>query len=334
MKKIVTLSHGSGGKATQDFIKGHILSRFDFPPLEELLDSALLEFSGRLAFTTDAFVVRPIFFPGGDIGKLAVSGSVNDLAAVAAQPLFLSVSLILEEGLELEELDLVLESMKKTCDDVGMKLATGDTKVVEKGAGDKIYISTSGIGARKQNPDPRPGLIRPGDLILVTGGIGEHGIAVLQARERFFKDLEVNSDCAPLWPLVEILLKEGVKIHAMRDPTRGGLATALSELARESNLCLEIEEEKIPVQETVRGACEMLGLDPLYLACEGRMIIILPPEDSLKGLNLLKEHPLGRGAVSIGRCLEKPPGIALLSTKIGGRRVLSPLAGEQLPRIC
>jgi len=333
-KEIITLAHGSGGRPTQDLIERHILPRFDSTPLKQLLDSALLECSGRLAFTTDAFVVHPIFFPGGDIGKLAVSGSINDLAAVAAEPLFLSASLILEEGLEVEELDRVLESMSRTCKEAGVALVTGDTKVVEKGAGDKLYISTSAIGVRRQIPDPQPALISPGDAILVTGPIGEHGMAVLQARESFFCNLELQSDCAPVWPLIDSLLKAGLKINAMRDPTRGGLATTLAELARESGLCLQAEEDKIPIGETVRAACDMLGLDPLYLACEGRMVIILPKKNAEKALTVLKGHPLGTQAMLIGECLEKPEGVALLSTRIGGRRVLAPLSGEQLPRIC
>jgi len=333
-KEIITLQHGSGGRPTQELIERHILPRFSSPALRQLLDSALVECSGRIAFTTDAFVVRPIFFPGGDIGKLAVSGAVNDLAAVAAEPLFLAASFVLEEGLEVEELDRVLESMSKTCKEAGIALVAGDTKVVEKGAGDKIYISTSAIGVRKQNPDPQPALISPGDAIIVTGPIGEHGMAVLQARENFFRDLELESDCAPIWPLIDSLLKAGLKISAMRDPTRGGLATTLSELARDSRLCLEVDEGKIPIGKTVQAACDMLGLDPMYLACEGRMVIVLPQESAGRALEVLRGHPLAQNAALIGECLGEPQKAALLSTRIGGRRILQPLSGEQLPRIC
>lgn len=333
-KGIITLAHGSGGKPTQDLIINHILPRFDSPALKQLLDSALLECPGKIAFTSDAFTVRPIFFPGGDIGKLAVSGSVNDLAAMAAEPLFLSASFILEEGLEIEELDLVLESMSKTCEETGIALVTGDTKVVEKGAGDKLYIATSAIGIRRQSPDPQPSLILPGDAILITGPIGNHEIAVLQAREHFFRELKLESDCAPVWPLIDSLLEAGLRVKAMRDPTRGGLATTLAELARASRLCLQIEESRIPVESGVKAACEMLGLDPLYLACEGRMIIIVSQESVQEALSVLKKHPLGTQAALIGKVLEKPEGVALLSTRIGGRRLLMPLSGEQLPRIC
>jgi len=333
-KEIITLQHGSGGRPTQELIERLILPRFSSPALRQLLDSALVECSGRIAFTTDAFVVRPIFFPGGDIGKLAVSGAVNDLAAVAAEPLFLAASFVLEEGLEVEELDRVLESMSKTCKEAGIALVAGDTKVVEKGAGDKIYISTSAIGVRKQNPDPQPALISPGDAIIVTGPIGEHGMAVLQARENFFRDLELESDCAPIWPLIDSLLKAGLKISAMRDPTRGGLATTLSELARDSRLCLQVDEGKIPIGKTVQAACDMLGLDPMYLACEGRMVIVLPQESAGRALEVLRGHPLAQNAALIGECLGEPQKVALLSTRIGGRRILQPLSGEQLPRIC
>jgi hydrogenase expression/formation protein HypE len=333
-KEIITLQHGSGGRPTQELIERLILPRFSSPALRQLLDSALVECSGRIAFTTDAFVVRPIFFPGGDIGKLAVSGAVNDLAAVAAEPLFLAASFVLEEGLEVEELDRVLESMSKTCKEAGIALVAGDTKVVEKGAGDKIYISTSAIGVRKQNPDPQPALISPGDVIIVTGPIGEHGMAVLQARENFFRDLELESDCAPIWPLIDSLLKAGLKISAMRDPTRGGLATTLSELARDSRLCLQVDEGKIPIGKTVQAACDMLGLDPMYLACEGRMVIVLPQESAGRALEVLRGHPLAQNAALIGECLGEPQKVALLSTRIGGRRILQPLSGEQLPRIC
>ena len=333
-KEIITLQHGSGGRPTQELIERLILPRFSSPALRQLLDSALVECSGRIAFTTDAFVVRPIFFPGGDIGKLAVSGAVNDLAAVAAEPLFLAASFVLEEGLEVEELDRVLESMSKTCKEAGIALVAGDTKVVEKGAGDKIYISTSAIGVRKQNPDPQPALISPGDVIIVTGPIGEHGMAVLQARENFFRDLELESDCAPIWPLIDSLLKAGLKISAMRDPTRGGLATTLSELARDSRLCLQVDEGKIPIGKTVQAACDMLGLDPMYLACEGRMVIVLPQESAGRALEVLRGHPLAQNAALIGECLGEPQKVALLQTRIGGRRILQPLSGEQLPRIC
>jgi hydrogenase expression/formation protein HypE len=333
-KEIITLAHGSGGKPTQDLIENHILPRFGNPALKQLLDSALLECPGRIAFTSDAFTVRPIFFPGGDIGKLAVSGSVNDLAALAAEPLFLSASFILEEGLEIGELDEVLESMSKTCAETGIALVTGDTKVVEKGAGDKLYIASSAIGIRRQNPDPHPSLISPGDAILITGPVGDHEIAVLQAREHFFRELELESDCAPLWPLIKSLLAAGLKVKAMRDPTRGGLATVLAELARASRLCLQIEESRVPVKSSVLAACEMLGLDPLYLACEGRMVIIVSEESAQEALTILRAHPLGAQAAIIGEVLEKPEGRALLSTRIGGRRILAPLSGEQLPRIC
>lgn len=331
---VITLAHGGGGKLTEELVREHFLPHFQNQELAELLDSAILPLTGSLAFTTDAFVVRPIFFPGGDIGKLAVCGAVNDLAAVAAQPLFLSASFIIEEGLSLNLLDRVLDSMGQVSREVALKLVCGDTKVVEKGAGDQLYISTSAIGILKQNPPPTPRLIQKGDAIVLSGAVGEHGLAVLQAREHFFGELNVASDCAPLWPLVEKLLLEGVEIHAMRDPTRGGLATIVAELARTSNLAFVLEEDKIPVGSAVQAACNMLGLDPLYLANEGKMLFVVPGRIGEKVQEILQSHPLAREARIIGEVCAEPQGIALLRGKVGGTRLLEAVAGEPLPRIC
>ncbi len=331
---IITLAHGGGGKLTEELVRKHFLPPFRNQELVELLDSAVISAPGLLAFTTDAFVVRPIFFPGGDIGKLAVCGAVNDLAAVAAQPLFLSASFIIEEGLPLAVLDRLLDSMATTSREVSLKLVCGDTKVVEKGAGDQLYISTSAIGIVKQNPPPAPRLIQEGDDIVLSGRVGEHELAVLQARENFFQELDVLSDCAPLWPLVEILLREGVEIHAMRDPTRGGLATVAAELARSSNLALILEEDKIPIGATVQSACNMLGLDPLYLANEGKMLFIVPGRAGERVQAILRSHPLSRDTRVIGEVRKCPEGAALLRGKTGGTRLLESIAGELLPRIC
>lgn len=333
--EIITLAHGSGGKLTQELIEDHFLPRFKSKTLSELLDSALIYPPAcKLAFTTDAFVVKPPFFPGGNIGKLAVCGSVNDLTCVGAKPLFMSLSFILEEGLKLSDLDIILDSIGQNAEELGIEIVCGDTKVVEAGSADKIFISTSAIGLRQMAEDPAPSSIIPGDKILLTGPIGDHGMAVLQARENFFQSLDLISDCAGLWPVISSLIEQGIKIHAMRDPTRGGLATILAELARSSGFCVEVKDNLIPVRETVGAACQMLGIDPLFLACEGRMVIVVAKEDEEKALGILRKNPLSSEATCIGACLSEPKERALLLTEIGGKRILEPLTGEQLPRIC
>jgi len=330
----ITLAHGGGGRLTQQLIEEHFLPRFTNATLRAMLDSALIPAHGRLAFTTDGFVVQPIFFPGGDIGRLAVCGAVNDLAAVGAEPLWLAASFILEEGLPFDQLDQILDSMAATAREAGIVLVAGDTKVVERGAGDRIYIVTSAIGEPRLDPSPQPCLIRPGDAILVSGFLGEHGIAVLQAREHFFDELPVVSDCAPLWPLVRGLAEAGVTPHALRDPTRGGLATVVAELSCACGLAFSLDEDTIPVRGPVQTACEILGLDPLYLANEGKLVVVLPEALAERALEILRSCPLGRDACRIGAVLEDTSGLALLRSRIGGTRILESLSGEQLPRIC
>lgn len=331
---VVTMAHGSGGKLTQELIEEHFWPRFTNPALDSFLDSSILEVQREIAFTTDAFVVKPIFFPGGTIGKLAVCGTINDLASVGAQPVYLSASFILEEGLTWKELDAVLDSMAEAANEAKVKLVAGDTKVVERGAGDKIYISTSGIGYPKVDPVPQPRRMENGDAILITGSIGNHGLAVLQARNSFFTNLPVESDCAPLWGLVEALLTAKIPIHAMRDPTRGGLATVASELAQASQLAVTLQEDRIPIDAPVQAACDMLGLDPLTLANEGKLVIIVPYAAVNEALSVLHRHRYGRRAERIGDVQCQPEGLALLRSRIGGTRILESLSEELLPRIC
>jgi hydrogenase expression/formation protein HypE len=331
---VVTLAHGSGGKLTRQLIEEHFWPRFTNPALDSFLDSSILEVEEEIAFTTDAFVVKPIFFPGGNIGKLAVCGTINDLASVGAQPVYLSASFILEEGLAWTELDAVLESMAVTANEAKVRLVAGDTKVVERGAGDKIYISTSGIGYRRVDPVPQPKRMENGDAILITGAIGNHGLAVLQARNSFFTKLPVESDCAPLWGLVEALVTAKIPIHAMRDPTRGGLATVANELAQASRLAVTLQEDQIPIDVPVQAACDMLGLDPLTLANEGKLVIIVPSAAANEALRVLHLQNYGCRAKRIGDVQCQPEGLALLRSRIGGTRILESLSGEPLPRIC
>ncbi|MBX6423718.1 hydrogenase expression/formation protein HypE [Thermosulfurimonas sp. F29] len=331
---IVLLDHGSGGRATHNLIREVFLSAFSGG--KELLDAALLgEVAGPLAFTTDGFVVDPIFFPGGDIGSLAVHGTVNDLAMAGAEPLYLSCGFILEEGLPLEELRRVVTSMARAARDLGIPIVCGDTKVVPRGKGDRIYITTTGLGRIRLSPPPHPERIRPGDVVLVSGPVGEHGLAVLAAREGL-PLTGLKSDSAPVWPLVKVLLEKlGAELHALRDPTRGGLATTLNELAEEAGACFLVEEAEIPLSPAVRGGSEILGLDPLYLACEGRFVAVVSERAAPQALEILKSFPEAREARIIGRVEERkgrPP--VILRTRVGGERVLPVLTGEPLPRIC
>ena len=326
------MAHGGGGEETQELIKNLFIKYFSNPILEALEDSATLEVSGKVAFTTDGFTVSPIFFPGGDIGKLAVAGTVNDLTAVGAKPLYLAVSFIIEEGLELSQLERVVKSMAETARKVGVQIVTGDTKVVPRGAVDKLFITTSGIGkVLKEGISARN--LKVGDQIIVSGTVGDHGACIFALREGL--DFEgLKSDCAPLWELIEPLLKEGIEIHAMRDPTRGGLAAVLNEWAQSSKVAIYVEEEKIPVDEKVLGLCEFLGIDPYTLASEGRMVIAVPPHEVERTIKLLKEHPLGKDASVIGEVKENPKGRVIIKTPYGVERFLEPPTGEILPRIC
>lgn len=325
----ISLELGSGGKMMRDFIDKHIVGSFNNPWLNPLSDSALLP--EGIAFTTDSYVVDPIFFPGGDIGTLCVNGTVNDLVVSGAEPRYLSLGLILEEGLELEDLEKILHSIGKAAQEAGVCITTGDTKVVRRGQGDKIYINTSGMG--KVLAVPTLESARPGDRIIVTGTLGEHSLAVMLARGDFGLETEAVSDCAPLNFLLP-LWNRGVRW--MRDITRGGLATVLSELAEKLSHAVVIEEEHIPISRAVRGATELLGIDPLYLACEGRAVLLVPESDAESLLQQIRSQPLGAGAAVIGRIDDREgrAGEMLLSTVSGGLRLLEPLTSELLPRIC
>ena len=296
---------------------------------------AVLEAGGaRLAFTTDSYVVKPLFFPGGDIGKLAVCGTLNDLAMCGARPLALSAGFILEEGLPLETLRRVVLSMGETARAAGVPIATGDTKVVDRGQGDGLFINTAGIGLVPAGVRIHPDAVQPGDVVLLNGDVGRHGTCIMAGREGLAFDSELQSDCAPLHTAVQRLLENGIAVHGLRDCTRGGLATTLVEIARARGLRIHLDGPAIPVREDVRGACEMLGLDPLYVANEGRFIALVPPDQAEQALALLRQDPQGAGAVRIGSVLNESPGLLTLRSEIGSTRVLDMLSGEQLPRIC
>lgn len=336
--ELILLGHGSGGSLTRSLIEDVFVSAFDNPILSPLNDQAILNVTGaggsRLAFTTDSYVVDPIFFPGGDIGKLSVCGTINDLAVGGAKPLYLSASFIIEEGLPLRELDRVVRSMALTAKAAGVMIVTGDTKVVERGKGDKLFINTTGIGSLDDSIDLSPTLIRPGDLIIVSGTIGDHGIAILTHREGIDMQAPIESDCAPLHELINDMLSVSNGIKTMRDATRGGIATVLNEFAATSGCAILITECDIPVKDAVRGACEILGFDPLYLANEGKLVAVVSECSAEKTLSVMKQNLLGRDAAIIGRVVEEPAGKVLLETPIGNKRILGMLSGEQLPRIC
>jgi hydrogenase expression/formation protein HypE len=333
----ITLSHGSGGKAMHDLIEAVFLRAFDNPLLAAREDQAVFHLDGasRLAFTTDSSVVKPLFFPGGDIGKLAVHGTINDLAVSGAEPLYLSAGFILEEGLEVELLERIVASMRGAADAAGVRIVTGDTKVVERGKADGVYINTTGVGVFRREVELSAARIRAGDVVLVSGPIGDHGVAVLIARGDLELESDLQSDTAPLHELVGTLLDavpEGVR--ALRDATRGGVATVLVEMALRSETCAILDETAIPVRPEVRGACEILGLDPLYVANEGKVVAVVAPEVAAESLAALRAHPLGRDAAIIGEVRAEPAGMVFLRTVSGGTRVVDMLAGEQLPRIC
>jgi hydrogenase expression/formation protein HypE len=318
-----------------ELIESLFLPAFSNTPLSSRHDGAVIEIGGsRLAFTTDSFVVRPLAFPGGDIGTLAVNGTVNDLAMCGARPLYLSAGFILEEGLAMATLEAVVGSMRRAALAAEVSLVTGDTKVVDKGKGDGIFINTAGIGLVESPRPVGPGEVQPGDAVIVSGDLGAHGIAVLSVREGLEFEAAIESDCAPLWRPVQALLEAGVEIHCLRDLTRGGLSSALNEIALAARLALRVEEARIPVCEAVSGACEMLGLDPLYVACEGRFAAIVAPRDSARAVEVLRRFPVSAAAAEIGRVEDGPPGTVILRSRIGASRVLDMLSGEQLPRIC
>jgi hydrogenase expression/formation protein HypE len=331
----IVLGHGSGGRLTSELITRLFLPAFPGEVLAALEDQATVRAgSARLAITTDGFVVKPLFFPGGDIGKLAVHGTVNDLAVGGAQPLFLAAAFILEEGLPIADLQRIVTSMRAACEEAGVQLVTGDTKVVDRGKGDQIFITTTGIGLVPEGRKLSISAARPGDAVLVSGTLGDHGIAIMSVREGIEFETVLESDCAPLTGLVSAMLAASPAIRCMRDPTRGGLSSALNELAAASRVGVELEEAAIPLRPAVRGACEMLGLDPLYVACEGKLVAVAPEAEAPKVLAAMRAHPLGHDAAKVGRIVEDHPGLVTLRTLVGGERVVAMLAGEQLPRIC
>jgi hydrogenase expression/formation protein HypE len=336
----ITLAHGSGGKAMRDLIDEIFVSNFDNPILSQLEDQAtfnlasLMQQGDRLAFTTDSYVVDPLFFPNGDIGKLAVNGTVNDLAVSGAKPLYLSCSVIIEEGLPVDTLRRVAESMKAASKKAGVQIVTGDTKVVERGAADKLFINTAGIGVIPAGVAISAHNIQPGDAVIINGELGNHGAAILIARGELALSSNIESDCQPLNNLVETILSVCPKVHAMRDATRGGLATVLNEFAISSDVGIRIDEQSIPIREEVKGVCEILGLDPLYLANEGKLVVIVGRENAETVLSAMKSHPDGKDACIIGEAIPSPSGVVLLKTAFGAERIVDMLVGEQLPRIC
>jgi len=333
----IVLAHGGGGRLTHQLIEKIFMPAFSNDMLEQRHDGAVLPVNGsRLAFTTDSFVVRPLIFPGGNIGDLAVYGTVNDLAMCGARPLYLSAGFILEEGLEMDTLRAVVSSMQQAAAKANVKLVTGDTKVVDKGKGDGIFVNTSGIGLIEANVRGSigPASVQVGDAVIVSGDLGRHGIAILSVREGLEFESPILSDTDSVWPAVEALLNAGIEIHCLRDLTRGGLATTLNEIAGDRNVCIQLEETLIPVDETVQSACEILGLDPLYVANEGRFAVFVPAAQAESALAVMKNVPVSAGSVRIGNVEESPGRTVVLQSRIGGNRVVDMLSGEQLPRIC
>jgi len=331
----VLLAHGGGGKLTQQLIERMFVPQFDNAMLSRQHDGAVFSAgSARLAFSTDSYVVSPLFFPGGDIGELAVNGTVNDLAMCGAEPLHLSCALIIEEGLPMEDLWKVVLSMQRAATAAGVTIVTGDTKVVDRGKGDRLFINTSGIGTIDGPIDIGPHRARVGDQIIINGPVGVHGIAIMSVREGLEFESEIRSDTAPLNGLTREILRAGEDVHVLRDPTRGGLASALNEIAAGAHLGIQIAEEAIPIGEDVRGACEILGLDPLYVANEGKLLAFVEKSRVKEVLEAMRRHPLGKDAAVIGEVVQAHPGVVIMKSRIGGTRVVDMLSGEQLPRIC
>jgi len=331
----IRLDHGSGGKLSHKLIEELFLPHFMNDTLRKLDDSAVLIFSHKkIAFTTDSYIIDPLFFPGGDIGKLAVCGTVNDIAMSGAVPMYLSAGFIIEEGFPICDLERIIISMKKTAAEADIDIVTGDTKVVPKGKADKLFINTAGIGIIPDNVDISSGNAQIGDTIIVSGYIGDHGIAVMSEREELSYKTEIASDVAPLHAIIKYLIQSGIEIHVLRDPTRGGLASSLNEIAAKSDVSITIEEEKIPVRKEVASACELLGFDPLYVANEGKFIAFIPARHAAGALEIIKEHEYGKNAAIIGKVTEEPRKRVILHTVIDGKRIIDMLTGEQLPRIC
>jgi len=331
----ILMGHGSGGRMTQELVEGLFKRTWSNPYLDQMLDGAVLEVGGRrIAVTTDSYVVTPLFFPGGDIGKLSVCGTVNDLVACGAKPLYLSAGFIIEEGFPIDDLERIAFSMGGIAREAGVHLVTGDTKVVEKGKADGVFINTTGIGIVRDGVDYRPVRLEPGDAVIVTGKVGEHGLAILAQREGLNFSTPVTSDCQPLHRLGEILARYGPAVKCLRDPTRGGVATVLNELAQQSGRGLVVREGDIPLDPVVAGACEMLGLDPLYLGNEGKMVVIVAEQAAAAVLDDLRRLPETRDSAIVGYVTGEVPNMVLAETELGARRILSLLESDQLPRIC
>jgi len=331
----VDMTHGSGGRAMAQLIEEMFVKYFDNELLRQANDQAVFEVpAGRMVMSVDGHVIAPIFFPGGDIGSLSVHGTVNDVAMSGARPLYLSAGFILEEGYPLADLERIVQSMAKAASHAGVPVITGDTKVVEKGKGDGVFITTTGIGVVPEGINISGDLARPGDAILVNGSMGDHGVAIMSSRENLEFETTIESDSAALHGLIADMVEAVPGIHCLRDPTRGGLATTLNELALQSGVGMKLQEPAIPVKPAVTAACELLGLDPLYVANEGKLICICPQQDAQRVLEVMQAHPLGQHAAIIGEVVEDPDGFVQMETSFGGSRVVDWLAGEQLPRIC
>jgi hydrogenase expression/formation protein HypE len=331
----VLMAHGGGGRLSNQLIEKMFFSQFDNHLLEQAHDGAILNLnSGNIAFTTDSFVVHPIFFPGGNIGELAVNGTVNDLVCCGAKPLYLSLAFIIEEGLLMSDLWEITKSIKSAADKANVKIVTGDTKVVDKGKGDKIYINTTGVGEIYQNLNISPINCNVGDKIIINGSVADHGIAIMSKREGLEFETTIKSDTAALNGLMEPVFKKFKNIHVMRDPTRGGLASTLNEIANSSDCSITLFEENIPINEEVLGACEILGFDPLYIANEGKILVVVPEKDAEPILEIMKMHPFGKESAIIGEITDKEKAIVKLKTSIGSTRIVDMISGEQLPRIC
>ncbi len=333
MKDKILLAHGSGGKLSHKLVD-EFLTLFANPLLSKLDDSAVFELSGRLAFTTDSYTVSPIFFPGGDIGKLAVYGTVNDLAMCGAKPIYLSLSFIIEEGLPTGELKRIAQSVQEAASIAGVEIVTGDTKVVNQGSADKLFINTSGLGVVSKEVNISASNAKPGDKVILSGTVGDHGVAILSQREGFDFKVKLESDCAPLNKLVEEMLEFPTSIHCLRDPTRGGLATTLNELAEKSGVGIEIDEARLPIKEEVQAICELLGFDPLYLANEGKLVAIVAPDKAEEILSKMRQNEYAKEAEIIGEVVSEHKGRVVVKTHLGTSRIIDMLSGELLPRIC
>lgn len=331
----IVMGHGGGGKLSAELVQHLFLPAFSNEHLDGLGDAAVLDVPpGRIAMSTDSFVVRPRIFPGGDIGELAVNGTVNDVAMTGAVPLFISVAFILEEGMPIDELAAIAQSMAKAASEAGVQLVTGDTKVVDRGHGDGLYINTTGIGILPEDVDIHPNQVRPGDKVLVSGTIGDHGMAIMSVREGLEFESAIRSDTAPLNHMVAALLDANINVRAMRDPTRGGLAATLNEFAEAAGVGVVVDEVSLPVNRAVASACEMLGMDPFYVANEGKMVAVVPPDQTDDALAIMRSQELGENAVAIGEIVDAHPGVVVAKTAIGATRVVDTQVGEQLPRIC